>query len=157
MGQNFANIFMLTACARSLLRTITVTSQKQICPLGNQTGRRLRHMSPTLHRTLDTKTSRRVLKVDYADLRYIMSHFQESFMVIDVRRPDQAETGTIPGSLNIPLSDLKYACMLEKGEFLTKYNMPKPSKENIMLILSGLGPIRRWRHLRLHIKADTKS
>jgi rhodanese-related sulfurtransferase len=111
-------------------------------------------MSPNLHKTLNSNTSSRVLKVDYADLSYLLS--QDNCMVIDVRRPDQVEIGSIPGSLNIPLSDLKIACMLEEDEFLTKYNIPKPSKDDIMLVLSGLGPNQAMTAFEIAYKSGYK-
>jgi rhodanese-related sulfurtransferase len=111
-------------------------------------------MSPTLYRTLDNNTSTRILKVDYNDLSFLLS--QESCMVIDVRNPEQVEIGTIPGSVNIPLSDLKNACMLDEDEFLSKYNVPKPSKEDVMLVLSGLGPNQAMTAFEIAYKSGYK-
>jgi len=95
-------------------------------------------MSPTLYRSLENNTASRTLKVDYNDISLLLS--QNSCTVIDVRHPEQVQTGAIPGSVNIPLSELKTACSLDEESFFMKYNAAKPSKQNNIIVLCGNGP-----------------
>ncbi|CAH8451006.1 unnamed protein product [Schistosoma intercalatum] len=62
--------------------------------------------------------------------------------LFDVRSGDDVEsTGRIPGSVNIPLTDLKKALILSDSEFLQKYGVSKPKTSDNNIIFYGLSDV----------------
>ena len=60
-----------------------------------------------------------------------------SIILIDVRNKNEIEEdGKIPGSYNVPLSDIRAAFHLSKDEFKDKYGLELPSKRANNLVLS---------------------
>ncbi|XP_013773641.1 uncharacterized protein LOC106458657 [Limulus polyphemus] len=63
--------------------------------------------------------------------------------LIDVREPQEInEYGTIPGSVNIPLGQVKDALLLTEDAFQNKYKVSKPQQFDANIVFFGLGPIK---------------
>ncbi|XP_006895607.1 PREDICTED: thiosulfate sulfurtransferase/rhodanese-like domain-containing protein 1 [Elephantulus edwardii] len=54
--------------------------------------------------------------------------------LIDVRSREEAAAGTIPGALNIPVSELENALQMEPAAFQALYSAEKPKLEDENLI-----------------------
>uniref|UniRef100_A0A8C0HVD8 Thiosulfate sulfurtransferase like domain containing 1 n=1 Tax=Balaenoptera musculus TaxID=9771 RepID=A0A8C0HVD8_BALMU len=54
--------------------------------------------------------------------------------LIDVRSREEAAAGTIPGALNIPVSELETALQMEPAAFKALYSTEKPKLEDENLI-----------------------
>uniref|UniRef100_A0A8C6AXY2 Thiosulfate sulfurtransferase like domain containing 1 n=2 Tax=Monodon monoceros TaxID=40151 RepID=A0A8C6AXY2_MONMO len=54
--------------------------------------------------------------------------------LIDVRSREEAAAGTIPGALNIPVSELETALRMEPAAFKALYSTEKPKLEDENLI-----------------------
>uniref|UniRef100_A0A8C4M4Q5 Thiosulfate sulfurtransferase like domain containing 1 n=1 Tax=Equus asinus TaxID=9793 RepID=A0A8C4M4Q5_EQUAS len=54
--------------------------------------------------------------------------------LIDVRSREEAAAGTIPGALNIPVSELESALQMEPAAFQALYSTQKPKLEDENLI-----------------------
>ncbi|CAI2725081.1 unnamed protein product [Schistosoma spindalis] len=68
--------------------------------------------------------------------------FKGTVQLFDVRSGDDVEsTGRIPGSVNIPLADLKKALTLNDSEFLQKYGVSKPKTSDNNIIFYGLSDV----------------
>ncbi|KAK4472615.1 hypothetical protein MN116_003851 [Schistosoma mekongi] len=94
--------------------------------------------------TENTKThideARTKFDVTYDELRSQVA--EKSVQLFDVRNGSDVEcTGSIPGSVNIPLVDLKKAFTLSDGEFLQKYGVPKPKMGDSNIIFYGLSDV----------------
>ncbi|XP_049820333.1 rhodanese domain-containing protein CG4456-like isoform X2 [Aethina tumida] len=68
--------------------------------------------------------------VTYEDIKQIKR--DDNVTLIDVREPlELIETGTIPGSINIPLGEIEAAFTQTPNElFLKKYGRPKPNSKD---------------------------
>lgn len=55
--------------------------------------------------------------------------FYQDAYLIDVREPGEVELGSIPSSVNLPLSVLPGALHLKPEEFREKYGFEMPSKD----------------------------
>ncbi|XP_076356471.1 uncharacterized protein LOC143249820 isoform X2 [Tachypleus tridentatus] len=63
--------------------------------------------------------------------------------LFDVREPKEIdEYGTIPGSVNIPLGQVKDALLLAEDAFQNKYKVSKPQQFDANIVFFGLGPIK---------------
>ncbi|XP_040308356.1 thiosulfate:glutathione sulfurtransferase isoform X1 [Herpailurus yagouaroundi] len=54
--------------------------------------------------------------------------------LIDVRSREEAAAGTIPGALNIPVSELESALQMEPAAFQALYSAEKPKRDDENLI-----------------------
>ncbi|XP_049490622.1 thiosulfate:glutathione sulfurtransferase isoform X1 [Panthera uncia] len=54
--------------------------------------------------------------------------------LIDVRSREEAAAGTIPGALNIPVSELESALQMEPAAFQAVYSAEKPKRDDENLI-----------------------
>lgn len=79
---------------------------------------------------LDIFGDRHVFPVDvsFAALQILLK--DNRVILIDVRNTTELEeTGKIPGSHNLPLTDIPAAFLLPEAEFQAKYGFPLPAKE----------------------------
>ncbi|CAH8461035.1 unnamed protein product [Schistosoma rodhaini] len=67
---------------------------------------------------------------------------KETVQLFDVRSIDDVKsTGSIPGSVNIPLADLKKSLILSDSEFFQKYGVSKPKTSDSNVIFYGLSDV----------------
>ncbi|KAF2364358.1 Rhodanese-like domain [Trinorchestia longiramus] len=82
----------------------------------------------------------RRLEVDYQELSLMLC--LQDVTLIDVRQPAELlSQEQIPGSLHIPLGNLRGAFQLSDEEWQQKYGVPKPQKGNKSIIFYARGPI----------------
>ncbi|KAG8226820.1 hypothetical protein J437_LFUL007111 [Ladona fulva] len=93
-------------------------------------------------RSMSTKN----FDLNYKDLLEVKD--KENVVVIDVRNPDEVREGSIPGSTNIPLSELEAALQLDESNFKKMYGMSKPTKD-IQMVFSCRSGNRSRRALEL--------
>lgn len=62
-----------------------------------------------------------------------------TFILLDVRRPEEVQYGMIPTACNIPLDQLENALKLDNQEFKKKYGIRKPNKDDKMIIYCHSG------------------
>ena len=53
--------------------------------------------------------------------------YGQNSVLIDVREPDEVIQGSIPSSVNLPLSTLSTDLHLDRGSFLKKHGFEKPT------------------------------
>ncbi|KAK4684369.1 thiosulfate:glutathione sulfurtransferase, partial [Tremellales sp. Uapishka_1] len=79
--------------------------------------------------------------VSYEELKPITQQPTDDILIIDVREPDEVALGSIPSSVNLPLSTLKEALdsKTNAGDFQRKYafTKPLPSQNIIFFCRSG--------------------
>ncbi|XP_057584648.1 thiosulfate:glutathione sulfurtransferase isoform X1 [Hippopotamus amphibius kiboko] len=71
-------------------------------------------------------------KVSLPELRSLLASGRAR--LIDVRSREEAAAGTIPGALNIPVSELQSALQMEPAAFKALYSAEKPKLEDENLI-----------------------
>eukprot|EP00092_Neocalanus_flemingeri_P041266 GFUD01044934.1.p1 GENE.GFUD01044934.1~~GFUD01044934.1.p1 ORF type:complete len:123 (+),score=42.59 GFUD01044934.1:95-463(+) len=60
-------------------------------------------------------------------------------LIVDVRTEDEFASGRIPGSVNIPLSEVEYAFSLPDDKFRDKFGIAKPSKDTSFITSCKIG------------------
>ncbi|XP_028715911.1 thiosulfate:glutathione sulfurtransferase [Peromyscus leucopus] len=70
--------------------------------------------------------------VSYSELRSLLASGRAQ--LIDVRSREEAEAGTIPGALNIPVSELETALTMDPATFQALYSAEKPKLEDKNLV-----------------------
>ncbi|XP_029791642.1 thiosulfate:glutathione sulfurtransferase isoform X1 [Suricata suricatta] len=70
--------------------------------------------------------------VSLPELRSLLASGQAR--LIDVRSREEVAAGTIPGALNIPVSELESALQMEPAAFQALYSAEKPKREDENLI-----------------------
>ena len=63
----------------------------------------------------------------------------QDVLLIDVREPDEVMYGSIPSSVNLPLSQLEKAMKLEDGRFQKQFAFAKPSKAQDIIVYCKAG------------------
>ncbi|TNN17731.1 Thiosulfate sulfurtransferase/rhodanese-like domain-containing protein isoform 2 [Schistosoma japonicum] len=115
---------------------------------------RVPHYGISISRELSQKVERVATEgtkthIDEARTKFVVTYdelhskvSEKSVQLFDVRNGNDVEsTGSIPGSVNIPLVDLKKALTLSDGEFLQKYGVPKPKMSDSNIIFYGLSDV----------------
>jgi len=78
-------------------------------------------------------------ELDFEELRALQ--LSGDIALIDVRHPTELENyGEIPGAVKIPLCEVKNALQMPEDEFLSQFQMEKPSKNERNLIFYARGP-----------------
>ncbi|EDL94653.1 rCG20339, isoform CRA_b [Rattus norvegicus] len=70
--------------------------------------------------------------VSFSELRQLLASGRAR--LFDVRSREEAAAGTIPGALNIPVSELEMALNMDPAAFQTSYCAEKPKLEDKNLI-----------------------
>ena len=60
-------------------------------------------------------------------------------VITDVREPDEVILGSIPSSVNVPLSNFEKAFDLDGADFLRAYGFRKPDKKQSMIFYCKTG------------------
>ncbi|XP_076066575.1 thiosulfate:glutathione sulfurtransferase-like isoform X1 [Oratosquilla oratoria] len=95
---------------------------------------RAMNTSSTLPRTRRARTD-----LDYEELRTLM--LSGEVQLIDVRHPEELRAyGEIPGSVNIPLCEIKSALQMSEAQWESQFLMPKPAKYERNLVFYARGP-----------------
>ena len=83
---------------------------------------------PSKGNLVTTETFNNSLKMQFSEVKQGLE--EKSILLIDVRNPDEIRNmGRIPGSHNIPLSELKAALQLPEQEFDQRFGFPKPVEQ----------------------------
>ncbi|KAI5940802.1 thiosulfate:glutathione sulfurtransferase isoform X1 [Manis javanica] len=85
-----------------------------------------------LHLALAVRTMSAAPTVSLPELRSLLASGRAR--LIDVRSREEAAAGTIPGALNIPVSELESALQMEPAAFQALYSAEKPKLEDENLI-----------------------
>uniref|UniRef100_A0A4X2LWT9 Thiosulfate sulfurtransferase like domain containing 1 n=1 Tax=Vombatus ursinus TaxID=29139 RepID=A0A4X2LWT9_VOMUR len=72
--------------------------------------------------------------VSLPELRSILATDRDRVRLIDVRSREESAAGTIPGALNIPVSELENALRMEPADFQATYFAEKPRLEEENLV-----------------------
>lgn len=74
--------------------------------------------------------------IDYDELSSNLGNY----VVIDVRNKEELEKmGKIPGSVNIPISELDEAMDMNDDDFQEKYGSPKPTSDQTLVTQCQMG------------------
>ncbi|XP_031198320.1 thiosulfate:glutathione sulfurtransferase [Mastomys coucha] len=84
------------------------------------------------HTSAAVGTMAGVPTVSFSELRSLLA--SGSARLFDVRSREEAAAGTIPGALNIPVSELEIALNMDPAAFQTLYCAEKPKLEDKNLI-----------------------
>lgn len=77
---------------------------------------------------------------NFADIQEFTSAPQPNRIIIDVREPSELlETGTIPGSKNLPISSSPDAFFLSPEEFEDKFGFERPGKDDEVVFFCKAG------------------
>lgn len=76
----------------------------------------------------------------------------------DVREPDEVMMGSIPSSVNVPLSNFEKALDMDEADFLRAYGFRKPTKDQKLVFYCkagvragsavGLAKDKGWKNVR---------
>ncbi|GAA6021697.1 hypothetical protein JCM10207_008546 [Rhodosporidiobolus poonsookiae] len=66
--------------------------------------------------------------VTYEELKPITKSPSDDILLIDVREPNEVALGSIPSSVNLPLSTFEKALRMDEGDFVREYGFRKPTK-----------------------------
>jgi rhodanese-related sulfurtransferase len=76
----------------------------------------------------------------------------------DVREPDEVMLGSIPSSVNVPLSNFEKALDMDESDFLRAYGFRKPKKDQKLIFYckagvragsaAGLAKDKGWKQVR---------
>ncbi|CAH8448368.1 unnamed protein product [Schistosoma turkestanicum] len=121
-----------TLCSHMVLCRMVTSSRK----LSQKTE--VNNSENTIKTHIDVSRSKFV--VTYDELNSQIS--EGTVQLFDVRNGnDVKSTGIIPGSVNIPLVDLKKALTLSDSEFVQKYGVSKPKTSDGNIIFYGLSDV----------------
>uniref|UniRef100_A0A8C6QS96 Thiosulfate sulfurtransferase (rhodanese)-like domain containing 1 n=1 Tax=Nannospalax galili TaxID=1026970 RepID=A0A8C6QS96_NANGA len=80
-----------------------------------------------MHLTVAWSAMARVPTVSLPELRLLLASGRAQ--LFDVRSREEAAAGTIPGALNIPVSELESALQMDPAAFQALYSAEKPKRE----------------------------
>ncbi|PVU98211.1 hypothetical protein BB559_001736 [Furculomyces boomerangus] len=66
--------------------------------------------------------------ISYEQIKSIADNKPETTYIIDVRNPGEFSAGNVPGSVNIPVTEIKEAFELDENDFKNKYGIDKPKQ-----------------------------
>jgi len=75
----------------------------------------------------------------YEELKPLTEQPSDDVMLIDVREPDEVIQGSIPSSVNLPLSTLSHDLEMDEGDFTKKYGYHKPAKNQPIVLYCRSG------------------
>lgn len=94
-------------------------------------------------------------ELSYEDLVALLE--SGGIQLIDVREKREIqEQGAFPGSVNIPLVNLKEALTVAENEYLQRYGVSKPEKHDTNVIFVGFGPVKSSTALEIAHKMGYK-
>ncbi|XP_074165361.1 thiosulfate:glutathione sulfurtransferase [Sminthopsis crassicaudata] len=86
------------------------------------------------HYAMEVRNMSRAPAMSLPELRSILATDRDRVRLIDVRSREESAAGTIPGALNIPVSELENALRMEPADFQATYFAEKlrPEEENLV-------------------------
>ncbi|EGG07489.1 uncharacterized protein MELLADRAFT_48079 [Melampsora larici-populina 98AG31] len=78
-------------------------------------------------------------EIKYPELKPITLNPSKNILLIDVREPDEVAQGSIPTSVNLPLSKLENSFGITPDEFLKLHGFPKPNEDQKMIFYCKMG------------------
>ncbi|GAA5859350.1 hypothetical protein JCM1840_004575 [Sporobolomyces johnsonii] len=78
-------------------------------------------------------------KVTYDELKPITQSPDDKILLIDVREPAEVALGSIPSSVNLPLSTFEKSLAMDEGDFTRTYGFHKPQKNQPMIFYCRAG------------------
>ncbi|GAA5904877.1 hypothetical protein JCM6882_003230 [Rhodosporidiobolus microsporus] len=77
--------------------------------------------------------------VTYEEVKAISQAPDDNILIIDVREPSEVALGSIPSSVNLPLSEFEKAIRMDEGDFVKTYGFRKPTKQQGLITLCKAG------------------
>ncbi|GAA5823985.1 hypothetical protein JCM11251_003369 [Rhodosporidiobolus azoricus] len=77
--------------------------------------------------------------VKYDEVKAISEAPDDKILIIDVREPNEVALGSIPSSVNLPLSEFEKAIRMDEGDFVKTYGFRKPTKQQGLITLCKAG------------------
>ncbi|BGP50560.1 hypothetical protein JCM10450v2_006479 [Rhodotorula kratochvilovae] len=78
-------------------------------------------------------------KVTYDELKPITQSPSDKVLLIDVREPAEVALGSIPSSVNLPLSSFEKSLAMDEGDFTRVNGFHKPTKKQPMIFYCKAG------------------
>ncbi|GAA5957233.1 hypothetical protein JCM21900_001200 [Sporobolomyces salmonicolor] len=78
-------------------------------------------------------------KVTYDELKPITQSPDDKILLIDVREPSEVALGSIPSSVNLPLSTFEKSLAMDEGDFTRTHGFHKPEKGQAMIFYCRAG------------------
>ncbi|BGP34319.1 hypothetical protein JCM10296v2_006134 [Rhodotorula toruloides] len=78
-------------------------------------------------------------KVTYDELKPVTQMPSDDVLIVDVREPSEVALGSIPSSVNLPLSVFEKAMSLDEGDFVKEFGWRKPTKSQPIVFYCRAG------------------
>ncbi|BGO91391.1 hypothetical protein NBRC10512_007131 [Rhodotorula toruloides] len=78
-------------------------------------------------------------KVTYDELKPVTQMPSDDVLIVDVREPSEVALGSIPSSVNLPLSVFEKAMSLDEGDFVKEFGWRKPGKSQPIVFYCRAG------------------
>ncbi|GJN92298.1 hypothetical protein Rhopal_005328-T1 [Rhodotorula paludigena] len=78
-------------------------------------------------------------KVSYDELKPLTQSPSDKILLIDVREPEEVALGSIPSSVNLPLSSFEKSLSMDEGDFTRVHGFRKPTKNQPMIFYCKAG------------------
>ncbi|GAA5883055.1 hypothetical protein JCM3774_001094 [Rhodotorula dairenensis] len=78
-------------------------------------------------------------KVTYSELKPLTQSPDDKILLIDVREPNEVALGSIPSSVNLPLSTFEKSLSMDEGDFTRVNGFHKPTKQQPMIFYCRSG------------------
>ncbi|POY72138.1 hypothetical protein BMF94_4871 [Rhodotorula taiwanensis] len=78
-------------------------------------------------------------KVTYSELKPLTQSPDDKILLIDVREPNEVALGSIPSSVNLPLSTFEKSLSMDEGDFTRVNGFHKPTKQQPMIFYCRAG------------------
>ncbi|GAA5980004.1 hypothetical protein JCM11641_008260 [Rhodosporidiobolus odoratus] len=75
----------------------------------------------------------------YGEVKALSDAPNDDVLIVDVREPNEVAMGSIPSSVNLPLSLFEKAIRLDEGDFVKEYGFRKPTKQQGIITLCKAG------------------
>ncbi|KWU41640.1 Rhodanese-like protein, partial [Rhodotorula sp. JG-1b] len=78
-------------------------------------------------------------KVTYNEVKPLTQSPSDKILLIDVREPNEVALGSIPSSVNLPLSTFEKNLSMDEGDFTRVNGFHKPTKQQPMIFYCRSG------------------
>ncbi|GAA5858933.1 hypothetical protein JCM8547_007162 [Rhodosporidiobolus lusitaniae] len=77
--------------------------------------------------------------VSYDEVKQLADAPSDKILLVDVREPNEVALGSIPSSVNLPLSELEKGLRMDEGDFTRVYGFHKPTKQTPLIYYCKAG------------------
>ncbi|KAK4050709.1 hypothetical protein OIO90_004931 [Microbotryomycetes sp. JL221] len=77
--------------------------------------------------------------VTYEELKPITQSPNDNVLLVDVREPSEVALGSIPSSVNLPLTTFEKSLSMDEGDFTRTHGFHKPSKQQPIIFYCKAG------------------